>query len=39
VEIGGLSENLPSQGMGKVKMIESENSKTFVLFVLLRLKL
>ncbi len=30
MEIGGLSENLPSQGMGKVRMIKSENSKTFI---------
>jgi hypothetical protein len=33
VEMGGL--NSPSQGVGKVKIIKSENSKIFVLFVLL----
>jgi hypothetical protein len=36
VEMGGLSKNSPSQGVGKVKIIKSENTKIFVLFVLLR---
>jgi hypothetical protein len=25
--MGGLNKNLPSQGMGKVKIIKSENTK------------
>jgi hypothetical protein len=34
--MGGLNKNSPSQGVGKVKIIKSENTKIFVLFVLLR---
>jgi hypothetical protein len=36
VEMGGLIKNSTSQGVGKVKIIKSENTKIFVLFVLLR---
>jgi hypothetical protein len=36
VEMGGLNKNSPSQWVGKVKIIKSENTKIFVLFVLLR---
>jgi hypothetical protein len=36
VSMGGLNKNSPSQGVGKVKIIKSENTKIFVLFVLLR---
>jgi hypothetical protein len=36
VEMGGLNRNSPSQGVGKVKIIKSENIKIFALFVLLR---
>jgi hypothetical protein len=36
VEMGGLNKNSPSQGVGKVKIIKSENTKIFVFFVLLR---
>jgi hypothetical protein len=35
VEMGGLNKNSQSEGMGKVKIIKSENTKIFV-FVLLR---
>ena len=34
VEMGRLNKNSPSQGVGKVKIIKSENTKIFVLFVL-----
>jgi hypothetical protein len=33
VEMCGLNKNSPSQGVGKVKIIKSENTKIFVLFV------
>jgi hypothetical protein len=36
VEMGGLNRNSPSQAVGKVKIIKSENIKIFALFVLLR---
>ena len=36
VEMGGLNKKSPSQGVGKVKIIKSRNTKIFVLFVLLR---
>ena len=36
VEMGGWNKNSPSQGVGKVKIVKSENTKIFVLFVLLR---
>ena len=36
VETGGLNKNPPSQGVGKVKIMKSENTRTFVLLVLLR---
>jgi hypothetical protein len=32
----GRNKNSPSQGVGKVTIIKSENTKIFVLFVLLR---
>ena len=31
VKMGGLNKNSPSQGVGKVKIIKSENTKIFVL--------
>ena len=38
LEMGGLNKNSPSQGVGKVKIIKSENTKIFALFVLFKIE-